>query len=185
MNVRQRKRMLYLAAGLCGAGVAAVVTWGLITPVEVTAARPSFQLSSAGQSTQPSDRASARHTPARPSLEQLQRLASMKLRQPLYDPEPTQAQKQAKQTQPSHSHQPDAQLTLRLVGTVQEPGHSMAMFQTQDGTIELCAQGHSVENGGDQAVVKVTRVEHRKVVVQYNGQSHELSLPEKKASQRP
>lgn len=172
MNVRQRKRLIWvLAAGLvaCSTGLLA---WGVAVPVRVVPTAPAVAVSALADSDTQTDSARARRSaPSRPSLDALQQLAGSNLREPLYDPPPPSAKPTNKREPP----EPAPRLTLRLVGTIQEAGHSMAMFQKSDGTIKLCAEGDHVKDGKN--AVKVTRVAFRTVTVEHGGRSHELALP--------
>jgi hypothetical protein len=181
MTVRQRKTLIWLAAGVLAAPTVAVVALGLALPVRVetgAAGRPD-----GGAAGEPSDRAASaadRDRQRRAAVADLLRLCRTDLRKPLFDSEapaegPTAKGGTARRGGPSS-------LTLRLIGTVNEPGHSMAMFQKKDGSIALCAQGESVDDAG--GAVTVTRVEFEKVTVQYGNRSHELILPPRRTPMR-
>ena len=103
-------------------------------------------------------------------LVQLQQLCGMGLRRPLFDPPPEPAL-QGRNTRPG------AGLSVRLIGTADEPGHSMAVFQKADGAIEVCGEGQSFELPG--GVLTVVTIEPDKVAVQYAGRRHELVIPPK------
>ncbi len=66
-------------------------------------------------------------------------------------------------------------MSLRLVGVVYEPGHSMAIFQRQDGSMEVCPVGQMVDDAGGN--VKVTRVEVDRAVVVFGGVTQTLMVP--------
>ena len=69
-------------------------------------------------------------------LAELQQLCSLDLRKPLFEgPKALQAA--------SAPPLPQSTMTVRLVGMVDEPGHSMAMFQKSDGAIVLCARARA------------------------------------------
>jgi len=174
MNVRQRKRVLWLASIALAVGAGAALAWGFAVPVRVTPSEADVPgLAHPRDDSPDKNDHDPQRNPSRPPLEELKKLASMDLRQPLYDaPEPRKQQPEPDKPQPK---QTPSRLSLRLVGTIQERGHSMAMFQAGDGSIKLCGEGQSVENSGD--VVKVTRVDFRTVTIEIDGESRELALP--------
>lgn len=184
MNVRQRKRVLWsAAAALCLAG-AAVIAWGVATTATVTPREQAIDAPAVAGRDQPTDSPNAPAGPAnareRPSLEALNRLASLKLRQPLFEQASTDQRQTA--TEEENDDEPRRSLSLRLVGTIQEPGHSMALFRKSNGTFELCPQGQSIEDGSGQ--VTVTRVGRRTVTVQFAGRSRELTMPDEESRGR-
>ncbi len=98
-----------------------------------------------------------------PSRAQLEQLAALDLRQPL--------QPAAKTVTAATS----AQLNLQLVGTVMEGDQSAALLQGQDGVVQICVVGQSVEIAG--ATVVVTQVDWGSVRLLHAGTPVELSLP--------
>ncbi len=100
------------------------------------------------------------------TLADLQRVCGVDLRRPLGEAPPAAG---AASGAPAASP-----MTLRLVGTVNEPGHSVAMFQKPDGAMELCGLGQSIDDAG--GAVTVTRIEAQKVTVQYGSQVLELAV---------
>ena len=174
MTVRRRKGALWALALLFGAGALAAIAWGVTVPVSVSAPTPSF--APRGDDTRESSggsNANTRDRQKRPPLTQLRRLASTTLREPLQ--EETSLNEQLTRTDNNRSQKQKKPLSFRLVGTVQEAGHSMAMFQKGDGTIEICPKGQSIDNGGHR--IKVTRVGRREVTIDYRGQARTLTLP--------
>ncbi len=173
---RQRLWFWLLAAGL-GLAAAIVLGAGLAWPVDLGSVSDgdSAPPETAGLMTQADDQSS----PGNPSgagqssqqLEQLQRLASRPLRQPLYD-EPVD---ESPGTAPIQ-RKPRSPMQLRLVGTIDEPGHAQAMFRMKDGRIELCGEGQTVKDV--VGLVTVDRIKGRRVTVRYAGQSHDLVLEE-------
>jgi len=169
MNPRQKKRWLVAGAAGLGAIAVAIMVAGLSLPVRVDAKASDVGakvVSTTSRDVKPREDQTKRLT-----LAQLQRLGAMPLRRPLYD---------AKQPVATNvSQQPVAKpMTLRLVGTINEPGHSMAMFQKSDGSIELCALNQSIDDAG--GAVTVTHIEPNKVIVEYNGQSRDLEIPKRR-----
>jgi hypothetical protein len=169
MTVRQRQRAIHLVAGIVGLSGLAVFAAALAVPLDPGAPGPDVQGAADGAAAAPAE-APAQATPdaAGASLEDLARVCGMDLRRPLYDaPSPPPAAGAAAP--------PAAPMAVRLVGTIVEPGHSMAVFQKPDGSFELCAQGESVADAG--GAVAVTAINQDKVTVQYLGQTQELALP--------
>ncbi len=66
-------------------------------------------------------------------------------------------------------------MSLKLVGVVVEPGHSMALFQKPDGSVEVCPVGQMVDDSGGK--VKVTKVEVDRAVVVFGGVTQTLMVP--------
>lgn len=165
MTMRQKKILMTCGAAACALGAAVVLAAGLLTPVAVSPGRAL-----------PADRAPrpATHAQADPSapdagvtLEELRALCAVDLRRPV-----AAAASAGQPATPSATALP---LAVRLLGTADEPGHSMAIFQKGDGTIELVAQGEAVQDAG--GAVKVTRIAGPKVTVEYAGQTCELTVP--------
>lgn len=154
---------------ICAVGILAV---GFITPVRVGAATMT-NVSAVPTSGGPSARNPSQDgtDDALVSLSELQQVCAIELRRPLYDP-PTPEQPAASPEAPTATTRP---LPVRLVGTVIEAGHSMAMLQKSDGSIVLGAVDQSIEDAGSQ--ITVISVQHDRVTVQYAGTEHELILP--------
>lgn len=181
MTVRRRKMLIWLLAGALAAPSVAVVALGLTVPVRVETDQPS--MTSGGPSEEPSAKAMAaasRDRQRRAAMAQLLQLCQRDLRKPLYDSD-SPAEAEADRT--AARRPGPSSLTLRLIGTVNEPGHSMAMFQKKDGSIALCAQGESVDDAGGP--VTVTRVEYEKVSVQCGNRAHELVIPPRTPGRTP
>lgn len=174
MKVRRRKSVIWLAAALLGAISASVLAWGVGYPVRVGA-------TGAGEAPEPASRAVASDKAAdgsadrdrRPPVEELVRLCEMELRRPLYEPEP--AERERADAEPGDEPKASTSMTVRLIGTINEPGHSMAMFQKKDGSVELCAEGRSIEDG--EGEVTVIEIEHQRVTVRHAGRERELVTP--------
>jgi hypothetical protein len=173
MNIRQRKRTIYLASGLIAAIGLAVAAWALATPVEI--ARPA---DASGDAPGP---APGRTGAAGPSYRQpgegdgisrdeLARLCARDLRRPLFAPEPTVEQAEKPEPRP----QPRRPMSAQLVGTIVEPGRSMAVFRMSDGSFELCGTGESIEDPGGE--VKVRNIEPYEVTVNYASQTRTLTI---------
>ena len=173
MNVRQHRRLLWLAAGFFALAGVAVLAGGVATPTDVAAESPGAgddavqsalrRASSATSPSQPPDDGAAK------GIENLQQLCSVNLRKPLYDP-PAVAT-----VAPPQAAVP---LPVRLVGMAYEPnqpGQSFAILEKADGSRVGCAEGESVE--GPAGPVTVVRIERQKVTVQHRGESQVLVLP--------
>lgn len=175
MTVRQRKTLIWLLAGALAAPSVAVLVLGGVVPVRVETEQAGEPAAAADGTPQGQGASAAARDapPRRAAMADLLRLCRTDLRKPLYDAdEPAQDPKGRKAAARQAAR---SALTLRLIGTVNEPGHSMAMFQKKDGSIALCAQGESLDEAG--GAVTVTRVEYEKVTVQYGNRSHELVIP--------
>jgi hypothetical protein len=177
MNARQRKRMLYLATGLLTAVTAGVVAWGLTTSVRIETSPISIELPASSAHKTNEDTAPATsptQATARPSLPTLKRLASMPLRRPLREPD---KEKDTQKTKAKPNPEPREPLGVTLIGTVIEPGHSMAILKKRDGTIELCRTGQQIKHNG--RAVKVITVTRRGATVTYAGQKRRLQMPKR------
>ena len=100
----------------------------------------------------------------RPDVAAFEPLLKQELRRSLYDPLP------AAPVVPQASKPP---LTVRLAGTIIEPGHCKAMLITSDGRIELRGVGQKSRD------VEVLSIEEKKVTVRFNGDTLELKTQEK------
>lgn len=166
MNVRERKRIIGWAAAMIALGGVVVLAAGLMTPVQVAVDGAAAR--SMVSSTMPASAPRARTADgAGLTLAELQSLCARDLRKPLFDapPAPTAAG-----PAPSAA----AAMGVRLLGTVAEPGHSMAILQTGNSSIEVCGEGQKTDGAGG---VTVVRIDHQKVIVMQGGQSHELTVP--------
>ena len=167
MSIRQRNRLIYaLAAASAGVGVG-VLALVLLVPAELSSpASPVTSLPQPGVE----NREQIDPAPQAISPELLQAASAMDLRKPLFDPPPPLTPAQAG----AASAPTPTMASVRLVGTINEPGHSMAMFQKADGTIQVCATGDSIDDAGGK--LTVTRIEGLKVTVQWGGQQRQLIL---------
>ena len=159
MRIRQIKWWLWSSAGLMGTGALGVVIAAFWLPYQrpdssaVNTRTGSAQL----QSNQPEMIVAlppARHAVWRTPL-----------RQPLQDqPTPTPTAKPSK---------PPRSFTTRLAGTVIEQDHSVAMFITRNGKIELKAVGEDVDNA------RVLDITPDRVSLRHNGRTLDLTLKKK------
>ncbi len=162
MNVRQRKRAIGLAAAAVGLAAVAVLAAGVAVPLETGPDEPDVPSSEgAGGAARDPAAEQAKAERARAKLAELQRVSGLDVRRPLQDA-------------PVAGGASKVPMTVRLIGTVDEPGHSMAMFQKKDGTIALCAEGQSVDDAGGAVTVK--RIDQQTVTVEYADETIELVL---------
>lgn len=163
MNLRQRIHLMWLGAVLLTLCAAGVVAAGLTLPIRVEAtSRPSAIGEAA--TTRPAGDANDSAPAAPTSLASLQQLCQVDLRGPLFDPPPPPPPV-------------NAIASVRLIGTAQEPDHTMAMFQLPGGQMAVCEPGQSFQLSGQ--TVKVVEVGANRVKVEYAGRVHELTLPVK------
>lgn len=166
--------MFWLLAMLLGVCTVVVLGAGFTWPIAVVPARAIEGIQPGGGDSS-NHRSGEQRNTASPSHDeqdqpnQLRRLASRPLRRPLYD----QPAVEGTDARPM-PQLPRNPLGLRLVGTIDEPGHAQALFRMKDGRIELCGAGQSVDDAGGP--VTVERIDGRRVTVRYAGRSHELIL---------
>mgnify|MGYP006267745973 FL=1 len=179
MTLRQRTRALYVSAIGIAAAALLVCGWGALAPARV--AEPGWAPSSSAgvASGDPVGNNDTPPTGRHPqySLVQLQRVASMNLRPSLFP-----------QAQPASSRpqavQPARALSIQLLGTVIEPGKSMALFEDSDRSIKLMFEGETADTLA--GLVTVNSIEPRRVVIEHGGATHELAMPEEpEAGGRP
>jgi len=151
MNRRRVRLILWSSSVLLSLASAAVVAAGLLLPLRVSLPKPQDPPTQTGP------------TPPRQALfplENLQRLAGLNLRQPLFDPLP-----------PAPPPPPaKAPLAIKLAGTILEAEHSLAILQLPDGKTELKAVGE--ECGG----ATILQIEQDCVMVSYDGQTLQLTI---------
>jgi hypothetical protein len=185
ITTRQRRQLLWSGAGLGAAAACALAAWGVTAPVSV--AVPEMQTRTAQHtrvSTDPSTQPSQATDPSL-SLGRLQRIAATRLRQPLRARQPTEESQQAtEKAAENRAETRDKPLSVRLIGTINEPGHSMAMLEWKDdGRVKLCSNGQQIERSGER--FEVTAVAKRKAVVRYAGQKHVLTMPRPEEGRKP
>lgn len=154
MTVRQQKHLLWLAAAGIALAAIAILFLGWTLPF-----RQSANLAPA---IAPTPQVAPPN--ARPPLDprEFDTWLARDLRKPLFHESPAAAQT-------------GAPLTLQLVGTAIEAGHSVAMLRKSDGTFAFCRVGESVDDVGGQA--RVTRIDADRVSLQYAGALRELQAP--------
>jgi len=177
MNIRQQKKTLWAAAAVLAGCAVCVVALAVLTPVKVEVASATNSprgrdLPHAGDDAN----AASANRPAASGpefLSQLQRLCAADLRRPLQDPPPAPGSRGPRGRPGAGSVG-----AVKLIGTADEPGHSMAVFLAPGGAIEVCGEGQSFKlSGGGE--VTVVAVDPNKVAVQIDGRRHELVMPPK------
>jgi len=171
MNVRQRKRSIQFAGVFVAVCTAAVLTAGLVLPVEVDSSRPvPGKRAGSAPASRPAEGKGTEDS-LRPTLADLRKTCALNLRRPLFDKPPPKKKPIAGKT----PRKPVASATgIRLVGIADEPGHSMAMFQKPDGSIGVCAEGGSIDIKGSR--LSVISIKDRKVTVTYGGSTRQFAI---------
>lgn len=172
MGVRRRKRLIWIGTIVLGLSAVGILIWGFIAPrdVSVPVTGPA-EISQQATGSADSAWRNQKSLDERPTHAELDPILSLNLRRPLYDPV-VSAPQRAATPKPAATASP---IPVRLIGTIHEPGHSMAMFQKSDGSIEVCPQGQSVKDG--QKEVKVITIGRRTVTVEHEGQSQDMAVP--------
>jgi hypothetical protein len=158
---------LTVGAVLLSLACVAALAGGLMLPVRVEANPPrDLPNHSAGRAGDPNGE------PADPNHMQrvyrdLQRLVQLDLRRPLIEP--------AAPPKEETKSKPAPRLRLRLLGTAQEPGHSLAYFQKVDGTTTWLSEGDRLKTPAGEVVVQAITSEQ--VTVTVGGQTTELKVP--------
>jgi len=153
MNTQQIKTTLWFTCGALLFASAVTIVWGLCSPYGVvdTHAPPSTRMG---------DFAEGPRT-HRPVLATFGSVWNLNLRRPLYDQPARVAAKPTPKT---------PALPARLVGTVIEPGRSVAMFITKAGKIELLGIGETVGN------MEVLAITHESATVRHASRTIELTV---------
>lgn len=152
--------MLYAAAGLFGLGTVTIAWWGWAAPPAelestVTAAA---HAEAALDSPTPTDDAAAS---AQSALADARSAWNLNLQRPLFDPPPP----------PPPAPPTPPPLSVRLQGTIIEPGYSRAIFISATGQTQLCAVGQAAEGGAE-----VLSIEREVVRVRYQGREMDLRV---------
>lgn len=101
------------------------------------------------------------------------------LRGPLYDPPPATPKPVAKpkpvvRTPPKPKTPPPPKLDIRLVGTILESGHSMAIAADATGKVDVKSSGQVLDL--EPVGVRIEEIAADTVTVSYNGQTSTLKL---------
>jgi len=167
MNLLLRKRLITGAAVAVAASGLALLAAGFAFPIKVSSPTATLAPRAASRPAEVSAGTPQRTGLADLTLGELQALCATDLHRPLFDPPGAAA---------SQGESPSATpLTLQLLGTIDEPGHSVAIFLARDGSIRLCSPGESLDDAGGPA--RLLSVEHQKATVLYAGQRHDLVMP--------
>lgn len=154
LSIRNTKRLLYGFSFLSVLGAAGF--WVYITrPMTLpdTPHRPERQ------ETQGLNQA---QTPSIPSAAQWTALGELDLRRRLFDPVAV-----VREEPPPP---PPPPMTVRLVGTIVEPGQSLAIFTTRGGSTQIISPGQTLED------ITLLEVEAKQVTIQRFGQTLTLKL---------
>lgn len=140
--------MLWTLTCLLGTASVAVIGFGVWGSYDVLAT------SAAAESKTPVSRSLA---PSLPTLGEFSKITKLNLRRPLFDaPPPVAVVREAP---------PPPPLTIKLTGTIIEPGYNRAMLQTSEGKLKLFGEGDTCEQA------RIVKIEESSITVMYHGQS--------------
>jgi len=141
--------VIWLASAVLGLGGLAVLAAGLAAPVSLATDEP--------------ETAAVQPVAAAPSVDlaRLKALAAVDLRRPLGADAAILGA--------------GAALPIKLVGTINEADHSMALLQRSDNSVRVCGVGQTLDGPGGR--VTVMKIERDRVTVQFGGRSYELAMP--------
>jgi hypothetical protein len=146
MTLRSKKHLLWLlSASLAAAGLGSVLALALVPIGEPD---PASLAPAAPQSVVPPARKTA--------VIAYDAIGKRNLQQPLYDS--------------AAPNQPPPKPTVKLVGTVLEPGFTYAMLKTKDGQVKGVSVGETVDGA------EVTEVKVDSVTVKFAGEMHTLKV---------
>jgi hypothetical protein len=152
MTIKRLKNILWSTAGVFTAAGLILIIWAASGPslpnLDQETARRNLAGSSVGTSVNSVD------------VQELEQLALIDLQRPLRDAPPAQLAA-AKVIPP---------LDIRLTGTIVEPGHSRAMIELADGTVQLKGVG---DVAGD---ARITEIQQGSIRVEYFGQTQVLAV---------
>lgn len=179
MTVRRKTNLIRLTTAVIALTSAVVIVGGFMVAVEIEAPASTQGAGATGVRPTVAEQVSS-DVPQVPGLDHLVRLCERDLRAPLFDaPTPVAVET----VEPAAPAPTSTGLSVKLLGTIIEPGHSMAMLQKSDGSVALIEAGQSIDDGGAKVVVAV--VELRRVVIRIGNESHELVLPPPTAEGKP
>jgi len=156
LNIRKIRGLLWIVAAMFVSGAIGGLIFAC-QPITYVVPAPESSSAAATSSSQASE--------SQALLQNLQQLAHMNLRRALHDPSPISS------PQPTPAIPPPP-LDIRLAGTICEPGHSQAMIQLSDGTLEFKSVGDSV------ASARILDIEEGQITVEYLGKPLVLSVPQ-------
>ena len=180
MTVRRRKLVLHASAVGVATLAMGVILAGLLAPTRPDVPSVEAVVQPAGAATRggratPGSNGSAADAY---SLAQLQRVASMPLRQTLFpedEPDPVLPNRPVVNT--------GRPLSVQLLGTVIEPGKSMAFFKDSDQSVKLIFVGETADTVGGP--VTVTDVVPRRVTLEHAGTTRQLAMPNEDEGGQP
>lgn len=163
---------MHVSAGIIAVGAMIVPVVGWMMPVGIVADdADAARIKPAATANDSSTR-----TQAKVALQPLMRICGRDWRKPFAD--------NGDDAAANTGDGPSAQqvfMNLRLIGTVIETGHSMAIFQKPDGSVSVCAEGGRMDEGGTR--VTVNKIVGTVVTVSCGGQTQTLAMP--KPSETP
>lgn len=153
MKLHRTRRVLWAASAAFAALAGLVVYLALFVPLD----QPQSAMPPNNRNS-PSDHG----TPPEPTLASFEPHLKLDLRRPLHDPPPAPPPVAPQVAKPV--------LTVKLAGTIVEPGHSKAMLVTADGRTELKGVG---QKSGDAEILSI---EEKKITVRFHGEVVELKV---------
>ncbi len=186
MTVARKKTMLTSAAAAVAAVAVTVLAAGFSSSVDVTSSKTEEIRVLLSQPAGSSEGSENPKQPAQKWREELATLCHAELQLPLFEvPESAVFASPASEeiTATAAVTGSSGGLSVRLTGTILEPGHSMAVLLQPTGTVQLVGRGEHFEDGG--LVVTVVEVEQWKVTVRRSGEMIELYLPQPKEAGMP
>lgn len=145
MNRRKIIPLLWTAAALLGGAAVSAVVLGVMLPLD------------GADAVIPTPRPTRSIEPDLPPLQAFASVWRMDLQRPLQDVAATAAP-----------------LGIKLVGTVDEPGRSMAMIGLRSGSIELKAVGEAIDDPAGP--IRIVKIEPSAVTIEHAGTTAVLKL---------
>lgn len=148
MNIRTTRHLLWAVAAAMAASALAVGAAGFLC---------NFDLHGSMSTPRGRVRSERAGAAALPPLAAFEPLWDLDLRRPLFDPAPVQPAPLATVAPPT--------LSVRLVGTVTEVGHSQALLMTPEGKLEI--RGIGEQSGG----AEILAIDEAGITVRFAGQT--------------
>ena len=161
MTLRDKRRLLWTACAGLAAALVGVNAALLFTPLDDPRA--------GATEPKPAPEVAPRAGPERPPLEVYAAAWACDLQRPLFDPEPVLV---------NRVPPPPPKPTVRLLGTIIEPGHTFAFLRGKDGSAKCVSVGEALDGA------EVIEVRADSVVVRFAGQTHTIEA-EKPAGSTP
>ncbi|GEM_PF-1670137 len=177
MTLGRQKTVLFIAATVVALAGVTILVAGIVMPVAVVPSTSVELLITGSPSKEGNDVPNDTQEKSKAWRQDLLTICSVDLRPPLFDaPSLASATKVGDSvTQGESPVVQVATLSVRLVGTIVEPGHSMALVMQPTGDVKLVAPGEHFEDSG--VAVMVVKIERWKVTVLRAGQQMDLHLP--------